>query len=326
MSEKREVILEAKHVTRRFAASHGRTLLANNDINLKMYKGETLGLVGESGCGKSTFMRFLVSLDTPSEGEILYRGTDITKLKGEELRNNRQNIQMVFQDPTLSFNPKMNIRDIVCEPLMNFKKIKKSEKDAVCRKLLEMVELPGDFADRYPHNMSGGQRQRISIARALSLEPEILVCDEATSALDVSVQESVIELLVRLQKEKNISMLFICHDLALIRSFAHQIAVMYLGNIVEVIPGEDVTENAVHPYTQALLGAQFSIHMDPNQKIQSIESEAPSPLDVPKGCPFQNRCEHCTEKCKAEMPKLTEIAPGHEAACFYVQDKIAGRA
>ena len=163
MSEKREVILEAKHITRRFQASHGRTLLANDDINLKMYKGETLGLVGESGCGKSTFMRFLVSLDKPSEGEILYRGTDITKLKGEELRQSRQNIQMVFQDPTLSFNPKMTIRDIVCEPLLNFKKIKKSEKDAVCRKLLEMVELPGDFADRYPHNMSGGQRQRVAI-------------------------------------------------------------------------------------------------------------------------------------------------------------------
>ena len=189
------------------------------------------------------------------------------------------------------------------------------------RELLEMVELPGDFVDRYPHNMSGGQRQRISIARALSLEPEILVCDEATSALDVSVQESVIELLVRLQKEKNISMLFICHDLALIRSFAHQIAVMYLGNIVEVIPGEDVTEYAVHPYTQALLGAQFSIHMDPSQKIQSIESEAPSPLDVPKGCPFQNRCEHCTDRCKAEMPKLKEIAPGHAVACFYVEEQ-----
>lgn len=147
MSEKREVILEAKHITRKFQASHGRTLLANDDINLKMYKGETLGLVGESGCGKSTFMRFLVSLDKPSEGEILYRGTDITKLHGEELRQSRQNIQMVFQDPTLSFNPKMIIRDIVCEPLMNFKRIKKSEKDVVCRKLLEMVELPGDFAD-----------------------------------------------------------------------------------------------------------------------------------------------------------------------------------
>ena len=319
MSEKREVILEAKHVTRRFAASHGRTLLANNDINLKMYKGETLGLVGESGCGKSTFMRFLVSLDTPSEGEILYRGTDITKLKGEELRNNRQNIQMVFQDPTLSFNPKMNIRDIVCEPLMNFKKIKKSEKDAVCRKLLEMVELPGDFADRYPHNMSGGQRQRISIARALSLEPEILVCDEATSALDVSVQESVIELLVRLQKEKNICMIFICHDLALIRSFAHQIAVMYLGHIVEILPGEDVSGNAVHPYTRALVGAQFSVHMDPSKKLESIESEAPSPLDVPTGCPFQNRCEHCMEICKKKMPELKEISKGHEAACFYVE-------
>lgn len=318
MSENREVILEAKHVTRRFAASHGRTLLANNDISLKMYKGETLGLVGESGCGKSTFMRFLVSLDTPSEGEILYRGTDITKLKGEELRKNRQNIQMVFQDPTLSFNPKMKIRDIVCEPLMNFKKIRKSEKDSVCRKLLEMVELPGDFADRYPHNMSGGQRQRISIARALSLEPEILVCDEATSALDVSVQESVIELLVRLQKEKNICMIFICHDLALIRSFAHQIAVMYLGHIVETIPGEDVSDHAVHPYTKALVGAQFSVHMDPTKKIESIESEAPSPLDVPVGCPFQNRCEHCMEQCKKEMPELKEIAPGHEVACFYV--------
>ena len=183
-----------------------------------------------------------------------------------------------------------------------------------------MVELPEEFVDRYPHNMSGGQRQRISIARALSLEPEILVCDEATSALDVSVQESVIELLVRLQKEKNICMIFICHDLALIRSFAHQIAVMYLGHIVETIPGEDVSGSAEHPYTKALVGAQFSVHMDPAKKIESIESEAPSPLDVPVGCPFQNRCEHCTEQCKKEMPELKEIAPGHEVACFYVEN------
>ena len=167
MCENNEVILEARHITRRFPASGGRTLVANNDINLKFYKGKTLGLVGESGCGKSTFMRFLVSLDTPSEGEILYRGKDITKLTGEELRQNRQHIQMVFQDPTSSFNPKMRIRDIVCEPLLNFGRITKKEKDAACRRLLEMVELPGDFADRYPHNMSGGQRQRVAIALSL---------------------------------------------------------------------------------------------------------------------------------------------------------------
>ena len=201
MFETAEVILEAKHVTRRFAASKGRTLLANHDVNLKMYKGKTLGLVGESGCGKSTFMRFLVSLDMPSEGQILYRGKDITKLKGEELRRNRQNIQMVFQDPSASFNPKMKIREILCEPLMNFGRIRASEKDAAAKKLLKMVELPEEFADRYPHNMSGGQRQRVAIARALALEPEILIMDEATAALDVSVQKTIIELVSKLQRD-----------------------------------------------------------------------------------------------------------------------------
>ena len=271
MSEKREVILEAKHVTRRFAASHGRTLLANNDINLKMYKGETLGLVGESGCGKSTFMRFLVSLDTPSEGEILYRGTDITKLKGEELRNNRQNIQMVFQDPTLSFNPKMNIR------------------------------------------------QRVAIARALALEPEIVVLDEATSALDVSVQKTVIELITKLQREKNITFGFICHDIALVQLVAHQVAVMYLGNLVEVLPGKDLDMKAMHPYTRALMGAVFDINMDFSKPIESIESEAPSPLDLPQGCPFQGRCEHCMDICKKENPHLVEVENGHSVACHLFQ-------
>lgn len=319
MFETAEVILEAKHVTRRFAVSKGRTLLANHDVNLKMYKGKTLGLVGESGCGKSTFMRFLVSLDMPSEGQILYRGKDITKLKGEELRRNRQNIQMVFQDPSASFNPKMKIRDILCEPLMNFGRIRASEKDAAAKRLLEMVELPEEFADRYPHNMSGGQRQRVAIARALALEPEILIMDEATAALDVSVQKTIIELVSKLQREKDITIGFICHDIALVKSVAHQIAVMYLGNVVEVIPGEDLADKAVHPYTQALMGAIFDIHMDFSKPIESIESEAPSPLDVPEGCPFQNRCESCMEICRQKQPDLVELEPGHCVACHLVR-------
>ncbi len=322
MSDEKELILEAKHITRKFPAAGGKTLTACNDINLKFYKGKTLGLVGESGCGKSTFMRFLVSLDTPTEGQIIFKGEDITKLKGEKLRQNRQHIQMVFQDPSSSFNPKMKIRDIICEPLMNFKRIKASEKDAAARKLLEMVELPGDMADRYPHNMSGGQRQRVAIARALALEPEVIVMDEATSALDVSVQKTIIELITRLQRERNITIGFICHDIGLVQSFAHEIAVMYLGNIVETMPGEDIGEHAMHPYTQALLGSVFDIKMDFSKKIESIESEAPSPLDMPQGCPFCDRCDRCMDICKSEKPKLVEVAKDHEVAChLYSQGK-----
>lgn len=315
MFDQNEIVLEARHVTRRFPTASGKPLLANNDINLKFYKGKTLGLVGESGCGKSTFMRFLVSLDTPSEGEILYRGQDITKLKGEALRQSRQNIQMVFQDPNASFNPKMKIRDIVCEPLLNFGRIRKSEKDGACRRLLEMVELPGDFADRYPHNMSGGQRQRVAIARALALEPEILIMDEATAALDVSVQKTIVELVTKLQREKEIAIGFICHDIALVQSLSHQVAVMYLGTIVEVLPGEDLWKKARHPYTRALIGSVFDTHMDFSVPIQPLQSEVPSPLDAPPGCPFQTRCEHCMERCRRERPTLKTIGQGHEVAC-----------
>ena len=311
----RELILEANHVTKKYPASNKRTLVANNDISLKMYAAETLGVGGESGCGKSTFMRMVVSLEAPTEGEILFRGKDITKLKGEELRQHRQHIQMIFQDPTAAFNPKMKIMDIICEPLLNFKRIKKSEKEEVARKYLEMVDLPGDFARRYPHNMSGGQRQRVGIARSLALEPDIIVCDEATSALDVSVQKNVIELLVSLQKEKKIALGFICHDMALIQSFAHQVAVMYLGNIVEIIPGDKIADSCQHPYTQALLDAVFDLDMDFSKPIQSIDSEAPSPLDVPKGCPFQDRCTKCMDICRQEHPHLKETEPGHEVSC-----------
>ena len=324
MFENDEVVLEARHVTRRFPASGGRTLVANNDISLKLYKGKTLGLVGESGCGKSTFARFLVSLDTPSEGEILYRGQDITKLRGEALRQNRQHIQMVFQDPSGSFNPKMKIRDIVCEPLLNFGRISKSEKDTACRRLLEMVELPGDFADRYPHNMSGGQRQRVGIARALALEPEVLILDEATAALDVSVQKSIIELITRLQKEKNITIAFICHDIALVRSMAHQVAVMYLGNLVEVMPAENLGEKALHPYTKALIASVFDVNMDFSKPIESIEGEPPSPLEVPRGCPFRGRCPCAEERGERERPQLHRVEQDHQVAC-HLFDRNGGK-
>ena len=321
MFDEKDVVLEARHVTRKFPAPGGRTLTACRDVNLKLYKGKTLGLVGESGCGKSTFMRFLVSLDTPTEGEIFFHGKDITRLKGEELRQNHQYIQMVFQDPSASFNPKMKIRDIICEPLMNFKRIQASEKEETARRLLEMVDLPGGFADRYPHNMSGGQRQRVAIARAIALEPEIIVMDEATCALDVSVQKTIIELVVGLQKKKGISIGFIAHDLGLIQSFAHQIAVMYLGTIVEVLPGEEISSKAMHPYTQALLGAVFDLNMDFSKKIESIESEAPSPLDMPPGCPFKDRCGRCMEICRKTLPALKDMGEGHQVACHLYDEK-----
>lgn len=314
MFDEKDLLLETRHVTRRFSAPGGRVLTACNDVSLKFYKGKTLGLIGESGCGKSTFMRLVVRLDKPTEGEILFKGKNLTKMRGEELRQTRQHIQMVFQDPGGSFNPKMRIRDIICEPLMNFGRIKASQKEETARKLLETVELPGEFASRYPHNMSGGQRQRIAIARAIALEPDLIIMDEATCALDVSVQKTIIELVCRLQKEKNISIGFIAHDLGLIQSFAHQVAVMYLGNIVEIIPGEDV-EKAQHPYTRTLIEAIFDTKMDFDKKIGRVDSEIPSPLDIPSGCPFQTRCSHCTELCRTERPVLKTIGEGHQVAC-----------
>lgn len=309
------IILSAQHVTKTFPASGGRTLHACDDVNLSVQKGQTLGIVGESGCGKSTFVKMIVQMFQPTSGQIFFDGKDITKLKGEELRQSRKKIQMVFQDPAAAFSPKMKVIDIVTEPLMNFKLIRRSEREAKAKELLRMVELPEDFIYRYPHNMSGGQRQRVGIARALALEPEIIVCDEATSALDVSVQDRIIELLVRLQKEKGISFVFICHDMALVQSFAHKVAVMYLGNIVEVLPGKEVGTNAQHPYTQAMLGAIFSTKMDFDKKIESIESEAPTPVDVPPGCPFQNRCDRCMEICKKEKPLLRNTGERHQVAC-----------
>lgn len=298
-------------------------LTACDNVTLNAYVGQTLGIIGESGCGKSTLVRTILQIHPASGGEVIFDGQDILKLRGEAARQNRRKIQMVFQDPTAAFNPKMKVKEIVCEPLLNFGLIKKSEVDAKAAELLRMVELPEDFKDRYPDNMSGGQRQRLGIARALSLEPKIVVCDEATSALDVSVQEKICELLVRLQKEKGITYLFICHDLGLVDLMCHQIAVMYLGNIVEYIGyGRRISTEGMHPYTKALMKSVFKVDFKPGEKIEPLESEIPSPLDLPKGCPFQSRCGQCMEICRSVKPQLKEVVPGHFVACHMVNGKF----
>ena len=314
------VVLEIKNLTKKFAVDGGRFLTACDNICLKAYAGQTLGIIGESGCGKSTLVRTVLQIHPATSGEVIFEGQDILKLRGEAARQNRRKIQMVFQDPAAAFNPKMKVKEIVTEPLLNFGLIKKSEVDAKAAELLQMVELPVEFMDRYPHNMSGGQRQRLGIARALSLEPKIVVCDEATSALDVSVQEKICELLVRLQKEKGITYLFICHDIGLVDLMCHQVAVMYLGNVVEYIGGgRRISTEGMHPYTKALLKAVFKVDFKPGERIEPLESEVPSPLDLPQGCPFASRCEFCTEQCRQQKPQLKEVAPGHLVACHLVK-------
>lgn len=314
------VVLEIKNLTKKFAADGGRFLTACDNISLKAYAGQTLGIIGESGCGKSTLVRTVLQIHPATSGEVIFEGQDILKLRGEAARQNRRKIQMVFQDPAAAFNPKMKVKEIVTEPLLNFGLIKKSEVDARAAELLQMVELPVEFMDRYPHNMSGGQRQRLGIARALSLEPKIVVCDEATSALDVSVQEKICELLVRLQKEKGITYLFICHDIGLVDLMCHQVAVMYLGNVVEYIGGgRRISTEGMHPYTKALLKAVFKVDFKPGERIEPLESEVPSPLDLPQGCPFAGRCEFCTDICREQKPALKEVAPGHFVACHLVK-------
>ena len=314
--ENQTAILSVDQVAKQFPVAGGQVLTACENVCIDIRKGETVGIVGESGCGKSTLVKVLLGMHEPTEGRVLFRGEDITKLSGEAKRQNYRRMQMVFQDPTAAFNPKMLVKDIICEPLLNFDLIAKKEVKAKAEALLELVDLPPDFAERYPHNMSGGQRQRVAIARALALEPEIIVCDEATSALDVSVQHSVIELLVRLQKEKGITYIFICHDLALVQLFAHRVVVMYLGNVVEKLDGSALA-SARHPYTQALLKSVFPVHVD-DPVIETLQGEIPNPLDMPTGCPFQTRCPLVETKCRREKPRLREVADNHFVACHRV--------
>ena len=258
-NEQQECLLRTDHLSKHFKLADGRILKACDEISFALYRGETMAIVGESGCGKSTLVKTILGMHKATSGRVYFNGEDITDLTAEDKRQNYRHIQMVFQDPTAAFNPKMKVKDIICEPLRNYGRLTKGEAAARARELLRQVELPEDFADRYPHSMSGGQRQRVAIARALALEPEIIICDEATSALDVSVQARIIELLVRLQKEKGITCLFICHDLALVYLFAHRVTVMYQGKIVEQLAGKDLAE-AQHPYTQKLLQAIFPVN------------------------------------------------------------------
>ncbi len=316
----REVILEAREVTKIFRTPKGRELVANDRVSLKVYRGETLGIVGESGCGKSTFIRMATMLERPSSGQLLFRGEDTARLRGGALRSARRHVQMVFQDPAGAFSPRMKIKNIICEPLLNFGLIGRGQVKERAEELLRMVELPADFAERYACDMSGGQRQRVGIARALALEPELLICDEVTSALDVSVQKRIMELLLRLQREKNITMVFICHDIALVKSAAHRLAIMYLGNVMELVPAERLGLGLCHPYTQALREAVFDLGMDFDKHIEIIDSEAPSPVDLPAGCPFQDRCDRCMDICRREKPRLRMLEPGHEIACHLYDD------
>lgn len=311
-----EIILQVQNVTKKFPIAGGKFLTACDNISFNVRRGETVAIVGESGCGKTTLLKAIMNMQKPTSGKIIFHGVDITQLEGEDKRQNYRNIQMVFQDPTAAFNPKMRIKDIICEPLLNFDLIKNSEVEDKAAELLKQVDLSPDFVSRYPHNMSGGQRQRVAIARALALQPEIIACDEATSALDVSVQDTIIKLLVKLQKEKGITYIFICHDMALVNLFAHRICVMYLGNMMEQLDG-DKLDGARHPYTQALLKAVFSTEQEKNQYIEILPGDIPSPLDIPAGCPFQNRCLHCQELCKQKKPEFRELEQNHFIACHY---------
>ncbi len=315
MYEKENLIIETKAVSKVFSDFKARGVTACEDISLNFYKSQTLGIVGESGCGKSTFLRMVANLEKPTSGEIVFQGKNIMELKGEQLRLHRRHIQMIFQNPSESFHPKMKVKEIICEPLLNFNIIGKKDINKKARELLKQVELPESFAERYTHDMSGGQQQRVGIARALALEPDVLLCDEATSALDVSVQKKIIELLVKLQKEKHISIGFVSHDLTLVQLFAHQVAVVYMGNVVEVMNGKDIGKNAKHPYTRVVLDSVFDLNMDFTKKILRLEREESSELNIETGCLFRNRCSHCMKVCEQEKPELKEIEDEHLLAC-----------
>ena len=315
------VILEVDGLTKHFKVGKKQVVHAVDHVSFKLEKGKTLGLVGESGCGKSSCARTILRLYEPTAGKIIVDGEDITNLNQKALKPVRKKMQMIFQDPYASLNARMTVRDIIAEPLVAHKIIKKkSEADAFVFPMLERMGLSKEHANRYAHEFSGGQRQRIGIARALILQPKLVVCDEPISALDVSIQAQVINLLRDYQQEKELSYLFIAHDLSMVRYVSDDIGVMYLGQLVEMSEANEIYSHPLHPYTKGLLGSVpvADPKMAKVKEKSSIEGDIPSPIHPPAGCRFHTRCPYATQQCAETAPELREVAPGHRVACHIV--------
>ena len=313
-------LVEVRHLVKHFPVENSDDILqAVDDLSFDLLRGETLGLVGESGCGKSTVGRCLLRLYEPTSGEIFFEGTNIVDLSQVELQKLRRKMQIVFQDPYASLNPRMSILSIVSEPLKIHGVNGKPDQRERVAELLSKVGLDPKYMTRYPHEFSGGQRQRIGIARALALNPELIICDEPVSALDVSVQAQVVNLLQELQQEFGLTYLFISHGLAVVEHISNRVAVMYLGKIVEIADSVALYKNPLHPYTQALLSA-IPVP-DPKKKRERIvlKGDVPTPIDPPSGCRFRTRCPIAIKECAEVVPELREIEPGHYAACIRVE-------
>ena len=318
MSESsKKVVLSVKDLEVTFRKGRQR-VSAVAGISFDLYEGETLGLVGESGCGKSTTGRALMQIVPSTGGQIFVDGDELTSLKKDEARNLRRKMQMIFQDPISSLNPRRRVKDIVAEPLDCWKTAKGEERDAIVFDLLNKVGIdPAVYGNRYARQFSGGQCQRISIARSLAMRPRLLICDEVVSALDVSIQAQILNLLEDLKKEYGLTMLFIAHDLAVVKNISDRVAVMYLGKLCEIGPSDTLYDKPAHPYTDFLLGAALEADPELVQSNATLGGEPPSPLNPPSGCRFRTRCPFATDKCAAEEPQLRDIGDGHQVACHY---------